>query len=144
MPEKNVTVRAVMAEDFAPFRRFVVNILQPMAHLRIVAETGDGLDAVRKCAELQPDLVFLDIGLPTLSGIDAARQIRQINPFSRILFLTQEFDPDVVREACRLGASGYVAKIDAGSELLRAVASILNGERYASRTVRSVLGAAEG
>jgi DNA-binding NarL/FixJ family response regulator len=83
--------------------------------------SADGLEAVHKAEELQPDLILLDIGLPRLNGIEAARRIRKLSPMSRILFMSQESSADVVQVALNLGAVGYIAKVDAGSELLAAV-----------------------
>jgi len=93
--------------------------------LQVICEVSDGLVAVHKAEELQPDLILLDIGLPTLNGIEAARRIRKVAPKSRILFLTQESSADVVQEALSLGAAGYVLKVRAGSELLAAVEAAL-------------------
>jgi CheY-like chemotaxis protein len=100
--------------------------------LQIVGETADGLEAVQKAEELQPDLVVLDIGLPSLNGIEAARRIRKFSPESKILFVSQESSGDVVQEALALGALGYVVKTHAGSELLAAVGAVLGGRQYIS------------
>jgi len=93
---------------------------------------SDGLEAVLKAAELQPDLILLDIGLPGLNGIEAARQIRKLSHKSKILFVSQESDADVVQEAFRIGALGYVVKAHAGSDLLRAVEAVCQGKRFVS------------
>jgi len=82
--------------------------------------------------EFKVDLVLLDIGLPKLNGIDVARKIREFAPQSRILFVSQESSADVVREALETGASGYVAKTDAGSELVTAISAVLRGEKFVS------------
>jgi len=89
--------------------------------------------AVHKAEELQPDLVVLDIGLPTLNGIEAARRIRKLSPESKILLISQESAADVVQEALALGALGYVVKAHAGSELLAALAAVLEGRQFVSR-----------
>jgi DNA-binding response OmpR family regulator len=88
---------------------------------------------VQKAEELQPDLILLDIGLPTLSGIEAARRIRELSPESRILFVSQESSADVVRGALAEGAKGYVVKTDARGELLTAVDAVLRGEQFVGR-----------
>ena len=93
---------------------------------------SDGLEAIYKAEELHPDLILLDVGLPTLNGIEAARQIRKLSPESEILFVSQESSADVVQEAFDLGAMGYVAKTDAGRELLAAVEAICHGRRFVS------------
>jgi DNA-binding NarL/FixJ family response regulator len=104
--------------------------------MEIVGEASDGLDAVRKAKELQPDLIVLDIGLPKLNGIETARQICKVVPQSKILFLTLESSPDVVQEALSVGARGYVAKARAGTELLASVEAVLEGRRCISSSLR--------
>jgi DNA-binding NarL/FixJ family response regulator len=98
--------------------------------LQVIGVASDGLEAIQKAEELQPDLILLDIGLPSLDGIEVARQIRKFSPKSKILFVSQESDADVVQEALGTGAQGYVLKIDAGSDLLEGVNAVLRGERF--------------
>jgi DNA-binding NarL/FixJ family response regulator len=127
------SIRILVAEDFEPFRKFLSSTLQNRPQLQIICEVGDGLEAVHKAEELQPDLILLDIGLPTVNGIEAARRIREVSPKSKIVFISQELSTDVVQEAFSLGASGYVVKTDAGSELLTAATAVLRGERFVGR-----------
>lgn len=117
----------LIVEDYAPFRRFVVSILQKQQGLQIICEVPDGLESVQKAEELLPDLVLLDIGLPNLNGIEAAQRICKISPQSKILFLSENRSWDIVEEALRSGACGYVVKSDAESELLPAVKAVLKG-----------------
>jgi DNA-binding NarL/FixJ family response regulator len=124
-------VRVLVVEDFKPFRRFICNMLGKMPGLQIVGEVSDGLEAVRK-AELQPDVILLDVGLPTLNGIEAARQIRTLSPESRIIFVTQESSDDVVETALSIGAAGYVAKTKIASDLPAALDAVLDGRRFLS------------
>ena len=98
-----------------------------------IVEVSDGLQAVREAQRLQPDLILLDIGLPTLNGIEAARQIRTLSPASKIIFVTQESSADVVQEAISIGVSGYVVKTDVGDELLGAIVAVLRGEQFIGR-----------
>jgi DNA-binding NarL/FixJ family response regulator len=126
------SIRVLVVDDFEPFRRFVCSTLGERPELVIVGETLDGLAAVQKAEELKPDLILLDVGLPTLNGIEAARQIRKIAPESKIIFVSQESSADVAQEALGLGASGYVAKGRAGSELLAAVEAIIVGRDFVS------------
>jgi len=127
------SVRVLVVDDYEPFRRFICSTLKKGPALQIVGETSDGLEAVHKAEELQPDLIVLDIGLPTLNGIEAARRIRKLSPESKILFISQESAADVVQEALALGALGYVVKAHAGSELLAAVEAVLEGRQFVSR-----------
>ena len=124
-----VPVRVLVVEDFVPFRQFICSTLASL-DLQVIGNVSDGLEAVQKAQELQPDLILLDIGLPTLNGIEAARQIRDLAPKSKIIFLTQESSTDVAREALSLGVSGYVVKTKAGSELSTAVVAVLLGETF--------------
>lgn len=125
-------VRVLLVEDFEPFSRFLRSVLGKHKGLQIVCEASDGLEAVHRAEELQPDLILLDIGLPTLNGIEAARRIRKLSPASKIIFVSQESFPDVVREALSLGAFGYVVKIDARIDLLAAVDAVLAGTQFVS------------
>jgi DNA-binding NarL/FixJ family response regulator len=126
------SVRVLVVEDSEPFRRFICSTLGKRPELQIVGEVSDGLEAVHKVEELQPDLILLDIGLPTLNGIDAARRIRKVAPHSKILFVSQESSTDVAQEALDLGALGYVVKAHAGGELLVAVEAVRQGRRFVS------------
>ena len=95
----------------------------------------DGLEAAQKVQELQPDLILLDIGLPKLNGIEAARQIRKLSPASKILFVSENRSRDIAEEALSTGAGGYVVKSDAATELLPAVEAILRGKRFVSTSL---------
>ena len=126
----------LIVDDFESWREFVCSALQERPHLRNIFQISDGLDAVQKARELQPDLVLLDLGLPTLNGLEAARQIRTFAPRSKIIFLTGEYDPDVAAEAFRSGAQGFDVKSDAEEELLAAIDAVLAGKRFLSRRLR--------
>jgi DNA-binding NarL/FixJ family response regulator len=125
--------RVLVVEDSEAFRKFNCSTLGKRPELQIVGEVIDGLDGVRRAEKLRPDLIVLDIGLPSLNGIEAARRIRKVSPESKILFVSQESSADVVREALGTGASGYVVKTDAGKELLEAVDAVLRGGQFVGR-----------
>jgi DNA-binding NarL/FixJ family response regulator len=125
-------VRVLIADDFDLWKGFVIARLQERSDLQIVGFAADGLQAVKKAEELQPDLVLLDMMLPKLNGIEAARQIRQVAPRARILFVSAESDSELVRIAFRVGGSGYVSKMEAAAGLLAGVEAVLRGERFVS------------
>lgn len=104
-----------------------------------MAEASDGIEAVHKAKELQPDLILLDIGLPQINGLEAARRIRNFSPNSKILIVSQERSVDIVQEALRVGASGYVLKSGAASDLLPAVNAVLEGKRFVSSSLGAQL-----
>lgn len=127
------SIRVLVVDDYEPFRQFLSSSLQSTSSLYVYWEASDGLEAVQKAEELQPDLILLDIGLPKLNGIEAARRIRKISPESKILFLSQESSAEVVQESLGLGGRGYVVKTDARHELLQAIDVVLRGERFVGR-----------
>lgn len=129
---QNSSVRVVVVDDFAPFLNLICSTLKRKSGLQIVGAVSDGLEAVRQAEELQPDLILLDIGLPTLTGLEAARRIRKLAPKSKIIFVTQESSPDVVRAGLNLGALGYVLKVRAETDLLAAVEAVLEGRQFVS------------
>src|SRR5450755_3986314 len=108
-------------------------MLEPEFELVGVVEDGQALIAA--AARLKPDLILLDIAMPALNGIDAARQLRKSVPLSKLIFLTMHGHPEYVTEAFRIGASGYLLKRGAASELLTAIREVLRGNRYISPLV---------
>jgi len=127
------TVRVLVVDDHEPFRRFVCSMLAKRQDLLLIGQASDGLDAVRKAEELNPDLVVLDIGLPTLNGLEVARRIRKLSPECKILFMSQGSSFEVALEAFSLGALGYVVKAHAGSELLAAVEAVCQSRQFVSQ-----------
>ena len=117
-------------DDSRAWRRAVRSLLQKHLDLVIIGECSDGLEAVQKSEELQPDLVLLDIGLPNLNGVEAARQIRKVAPASRILVLTSYHGPAILHEVISVGALGIVAKLKASRELLPAIRTVLRDQQF--------------
>lgn len=136
IPRSVPVCRILLVDDFEPWRRSVCSMLRGHEELRIVGEAKDGLEAVQKAQELKPDLVLLDIGLPNLNGIEAARRIGQVLPDAKVLFLSQDNNMDVVRVALNDGARGYVVKAAAGHELLPAIGTVLGGQKFLSRQLK--------
>lgn len=127
--------RVLVVDDYELWRRFASTAIQKLPGTQVLAEACDGLEAVQLAQQLQPDLILLDIGLPTLNGIEAARKIRDCSPSSKIVFVTENRSLDIADEAFRTGASGYVVKSDAGSELLPAVNAVLQGKQFLSASL---------
>ena len=135
LPLERSLVRILLVDDYEPFRRFVRSTLRKRPSLQIVAEVSDGLEAIQQAEELKPDLILLDIGLPMLNGIEAAREIRKLAPESKIIFVTQESLADVVQEALSMGVLGYVLKAQAGTDLIAAVEAVIEGRQFLSSSL---------
>jgi DNA-binding NarL/FixJ family response regulator len=129
------SIRILVVEDYEPFRRFARSTLGERADFQVVAEACDGLEAVRTAGELQPDLILLDIGLPKLNGIEAARRIREQSPKSKILFFSENRSPQIVEEALSTGACGYLLKSDGARELFTAMEALLQGKPFLSSSL---------
>ena len=129
-------IRILVVDDFEGWRLQVRLLFQARPQWQIIAEVSDGSEAVQKAGELKPDLIVLDVGLPKLNGIEAARRIRELSPSSKIVFLSQNNDPDVVRAALSMGALGYVHKTDVRSDLLPAIEVVLQGRQFVSSSIK--------
>ena len=127
----------LVVDDHDIVRRGICSVLSRDLALQVVAEAADGEEAVRKAQELKPDLVLLDISLPGISGIEAARRVRQISPESRIIALTQHDSQQMIKDAFSAGAVGYVLKSEAGRELLPAIRTVTKGGSYVSEKAGS-------
>jgi DNA-binding NarL/FixJ family response regulator len=122
-----------VVDDCEPWYDFVATILQEEASLQVIGHVSDGMEAVQRAEYLQPDLILLDIGLPTIDGLEAARRIRDLSSNSKIIFVSQESSDEVMQGAFNAGAAGYVVKTDAGSELLAAIDAVFRGEKFVGR-----------
>ena len=129
-------IRILVVDDFEGWRRQVRLLFQARPQWQIIAEVSDGSEAVQKVAALKPDLIVLDIGLPKLNGIEAARGMRHLFPTSTIVFLSLNNDPDVVRAALSTGALGYVHKTDVQRDLLPAIEAVLQGRQFVSSSIK--------
>lgn len=126
------SIRVLVVDDYEAWRRFACSTLQKQPQVELVAEVSDGLEAVQQAEQLQPNLILLDIGLPTINGIEVARRIREVSPNSKILFISENRSREIVEKALNTGAAGYVLKSDAATELLTAIKAVLEGKRFVS------------
>ena len=109
--------RILLVDDFKPWRFAARRILSAVPDFQIVGEASDGMEAIEKAATLLPDTVLLDIGMPLLNGLAAAKRIRQVSPESKIIFLSQQDDEDLRSAAFATGAEAYIVKSRAAREL---------------------------
>jgi DNA-binding NarL/FixJ family response regulator len=130
------SIRVLVVDDYKDWRDRVRVLLQAQPEWQVICEASDGLEAVLKAEELKPDLIVLDIGLPKLNGIQAARRIRQTSPNSKIVFLTADNSADAEQAALTTGAQGLVHKARAQSELLTAIDVVLRGNQFFSSMLR--------
>jgi DNA-binding NarL/FixJ family response regulator len=128
-------IRLLLVDDHEVARRSIRSVLSGNSTIQIVAETADGEEAIVRAQEVHPDIVLLDISLPGISGIDAAKSISKASPASRIIFVSQHDSVRVAKDALSAGASGYVVKSDAGRDLLDAITAALDGRTFVSRTL---------
>lgn len=132
---EKLAIRVLIVDDNPAWRRFVGSTLQNKSGFQVVGEVADGLESVHRAEELNPDLVIMDIGLPTMNGIEATKRIRSVLPMSQVVCLTENHSWDIAQEALRSGASGYVVKADAGRELWTAIETVLQGMQFVSASL---------
>ena len=130
MIEKTVTI--LLADDHTILRQGLAKLLESESGFKVIGEASDGRDVVRKVEELRPDIVVMDIGMPHLNGIEATRQIKKIQPHSRIIILSQHSHERFISEALYLGASGYLLKNSTGPDIIRAIRAAMNGDTFLS------------
>jgi len=123
-------IRVVVADDHTIMREGLVGILKGDPGIEVVGEASDGAETVEKVARLKPDVVVLDISMPRLNGLEAARRIKEGNPAARILVLTMYEDEEYVLKMVRAGVSGYLLKDTAASELLAGIHALREGKLY--------------
>ena len=125
-----MSYRVLVVDDFEPWRRHVASTLAESSRWQIVGEAADGPDAIEKAANLRPDLILLDVGLPTVNGIEAARRILAHDSNLKILFVSEHQSWEIAEVALCTGARGYICKSDSGRELSPAMDAIIDGGRF--------------
>lgn len=128
----------ILADDHAMFRQGIRKILEEQG-LQIIAEAKDGFELLKLLEKTQPDLIILDISMPNLQGLEAAREIKKVYPATKVLLLTMHRRKDFLRQAILAGAAGFLLKEDADSELLTAIRRIQEGKRYISPVLSNEL-----
>ena len=126
-------VRILIVDDNVDWREFVSCLLLKEKRLEVVGEADNGLKAIELATRTKPNVILSDISMPGINGLETARQIRLLEPDTRMVFLTSEIDPDIVGAALNIGALAYVLKSDAGKDLLAAIHSAIAGVRFISR-----------
>jgi DNA-binding NarL/FixJ family response regulator len=132
-------VRILVVDDYEPFRQYVRATLLARPEWRVIAEACDGLQAVQMAEKMKPDVILLDIGMPVLNGLEAAKRISGAIPEAKILFVSEQNDVDVVAAALSNGAKGYILKVNIGRELLPAVEAVVVGKRFVGSGVKQPL-----
>jgi DNA-binding NarL/FixJ family response regulator len=130
------SVRVLVVDDHAGVRNMICSLLSQESTVNAVFQAANVEEAVTKADLLQPDLVLLDIGLQGITGLEAARQIPKVSPQTKIIFLSQHDSLHIANEALKIGGHGYVSKMDAGTELLKAIQSVREGTRFVSQRIR--------
>jgi DNA-binding NarL/FixJ family response regulator len=120
--------RIILADDHTILLDALKNLIEP--EFEVVALCSDGREVIKAAAELNPNVVVLDIGMPTMNGLNAGQRLKQILPTVKLVYLTMNQDPDMASEAFRLGASAYLLKTSAGSELIGALREVVRGGTY--------------
>jgi CheY-like chemotaxis protein len=128
----------LVVDDYSRWRETVCSMLSDYADCGVLCEAEDGIEAIQRATELKPQLILLDLDLPRMNGIEAARQIAHVTPDSAILFVSMNNTADIVREALSTGAKGYLLKADAGSDFWPAIEAVLQNQQYLSRSLRGL------
>jgi DNA-binding NarL/FixJ family response regulator len=134
-----MATRLLLCDDHRIFREGLKTLLGQTAGLQVIAEAADGAAAVACAQELAPDVVIMDISLPKLNGIEATRRVLAARPETKVIVLSMHSDSRFIREALKVGASGYLLKDSAFEELLSAVASVLEGKTYLSPAIAHIV-----
>jgi DNA-binding NarL/FixJ family response regulator len=127
-----VTIRILVVDDHEQWRRLVISELLKKPECEIVGQVDDGPEAIDAAARLTPDLILLDVGLPSITGTEVARRVLAIVSEVKILFLSAHLEPEIVRATLAAGGHGYVLKSEAGDDLLIAIETIMQGRPFIS------------
>jgi DNA-binding NarL/FixJ family response regulator len=132
-------LRLLLGDDHTLMRHGLRKILEERPEWEVIAEVGDGREAVKKCMALKPDVALLDVAMPLLNGIDATQQIVRKVPETKVLVLSMYSDEAYVTRALQAGAIGYMLKDSAGKDLLKGIASVAAGQAYFSPAIARLM-----
>lgn len=132
-------IRILLADDHRLFREGLRTILEQLSEFEIVGEANDGHEALAMAGKLTPDIILLDISMPNLNGIEAARRITDVSPMTRVIILSMHLDQRYVAESLKAGARGYILKDSAVEELTTAIRNVINGEIFLGNRVTGVV-----
>ena len=138
-PLKSKQITVLLAEDQASFRKSLKLLIELDGDIEVVGEAKNGLEAVRNAKNLKPDAIVMDIAMPLLNGLEATRQIMEILPATRVLILSAHPDPEYIKQAMTLGASGYLLKQSSTQFLAEAIRTVLRNGTYFSQSISKLL-----
>jgi len=130
-----MTIRVLIADDHAVVRDGLRALLEADQDIQVVGDAANGRDAVRQAAQLGPDVILVDIAMPELNGIEAARQMRQVCPSAQVIILSMHSTTEHIFQSLQAGARGYLLKESAGKEVVAAVRAVHAGQRYLSQKI---------
>jgi DNA-binding NarL/FixJ family response regulator len=130
-----MAIRVIVADDHAVMRDGLISILKAQPEIDVVGNTANGRDTISAAERLKPDVVIMDIAMPHLNGIDATLQLQQSMPGVKVIILSMHSTAEYIYRALKAGARGYLLKDSAGTELIRAIRAVHNGQRYLSQKI---------
>jgi DNA-binding NarL/FixJ family response regulator len=133
------SLKLLVADDHEIVRNGVRSLLEAQPGWQVMAEASNGREAVEKAKRLKPDVAVLDIGMPSLNGLEAARQMLKNDPHIKIVILTMHESDNLIREVLKVGARGYVSKTDATRDLVTAINAVRNGVTFFTAKVAAVV-----
>lgn len=128
-------VRILVVDDFVPWQRLVLTQLESQTNYEVISVAVNGSQAVQKARQSQPDVILMDLNLPQITGLEAIRQIRMFAPFSKVLFMSANGDPELIQAAFAAGGAGYILKNDSNTDLIPGIRAVLAGRRFVSRSL---------
>jgi DNA-binding NarL/FixJ family response regulator len=132
-------IKALLVDDHAVVRDGLRALLQAQPDMEVVGDASNGRDAVSQARQLHPDVVVMDIAMPTMNGVEATYQVRHACPAAQVLILSMHYTPEHIFQGLQAGARGYLLKESAGAEVVEAVRAVHSGDRYLSRKIAATV-----